>query len=130
MVKDTNRKFCISCGAELPHAARFCPQCGQSQSPDDRTDSVTTGSIHLKRGWAFKTGGVSWEVYMDDQFVGNVKNGSTFVFTASPGEHKVYVLCNERSNLLAFRIDAGQQIHMTCGLESVFSEAIFLRISS
>jgi hypothetical protein len=129
MAEAKNHQFCIGCGAELAMAGKFCPQCGQPQNPVRGSANVTTGSIHLKRGWSFKRGGVSWEVYVDDQFVGNIKNGTTAVFQTSPGEHKIYVSCNERSTPLAFRIEAGQEIHMSCGLESMLSEAIFVRIA-
>lgn len=127
MAREMNHPFCIDCGTVLPVAAKFCPQCGQTQKQGRQVADLATGSIHLKRRFALNNAAVPMNVYVDDQHVGSVKCGATATFPSVTGEHKVVVSIEKaKCDPLVIRLNAGQQIQFICGYEGFFSEANFL----
>jgi hypothetical protein len=138
MSKENKSLFCIGCGAELPVQANFCSQCGQSQaSGSTPSDRSAIGSVCLNRPPGLNKGALplevyldDQEVYLDDQYVGNITCLATARFNAEAGAHRMFVkLFNMKSNLLVVDLRPGQQLRMTCGFRSFWSEAPYIAVS-
>ena len=119
MTEPKDTIFCIQCGTSLPSIANFCHQCGHPQKAAAPTGSAATSSITLTRRWAWGAGPIAFDVFIDDEYAGNIRNSTTAQFTVSPGEHKIYVALQQhsKSDLLTVRLAPKENVALECGIQ-------------
>jgi hypothetical protein len=119
MTEQKDTIFCSKCGTQLPSTANYCLQCGHSQKATTQSDSVATSLITLARRWAWGAGDVAFDVFIDDQYAGNIRNSATTQFTVPPGEHKIYVALqtHSKSELLVVRLAPNENVALVCGIQ-------------
>lgn len=89
--------FCGQCGQSLPDGAKFCSRCGASTIPTPNTARPQTGKLIIRRASSLAYAARSVSVFIDDQKVGVVSNGSSFPVMLTAGQHFVELKIGFRS---------------------------------
>ena len=88
--------FCIHCGAKMPDAAKFCPNCGEPAIETDKNvnkvSSPKKGSIRVIRQSDFNTGAFECTVVLDDGQQQRLADGCGISIETTAGKHDVTIL--------------------------------------
>jgi hypothetical protein len=86
--------FCLKCGKEIPDESNYCLYCGVLVSKSNINSLVKTeGSKSLVDIECKKEFGWNWykiKIYMDGNFIKDVKNGGSVSFEIENGKHIIY----------------------------------------
>ena len=77
----------IKCGHEVSSLAPSCPNCG---APIKKVKEI---KVYIHREKRLQGNGVSGSVFIDQNRVGTLSNGSSFYTTITPGNHTISTEC-------------------------------------
>lgn len=77
--------ICLGCGCKLEIGAKFCPHCGKETA----LASGEVGTIKIVREKKTMGFAVSFDVFIDDEKVGVLANGSELTFDVPVGSHDI-----------------------------------------
>ncbi len=81
---------CLKCGMSNPDNAMYCTGCGNPLAPN-QVSGQETGSITIIRPKSFVGCLVAYDVYADNYYLGQVKNGETMQFPLYYGNHNIVI---------------------------------------
>jgi hypothetical protein len=116
--------FCKHCGKEIPDNSNFCLYCGGALSDNKIEKIIKNGKtlVIIKREKIFGWGLYKIKIYMDGNFVRDVKSGNTISFEIENGKHIFFCeakLC-ERSDSIGIEADSNE-IHFSVTFSSSMS---------
>ncbi len=86
---------CLRCGKVNPDNAMYCTSCGNplsnGQSPASQVSQPELGSITIIRPKNFYGCLIAYDVFIDNYYMGQVKNGETKQFQVYYGNHNIVI---------------------------------------
>ena len=85
--------YCLKCAVKIDLDAKFCPSCG---APTPLSDDSKVGKINVIRENKVFGFAISFSVYIDDSFIGELKNGTTLSTNIAVGPHRILFKSTEK----------------------------------
>lgn len=102
---------CPACSQQVPAGLAACPQCAAPLASIPTPNAV----IRLKRTGRFTAIWTRFEVYLDDQPVGVLRNQEEVRYEVSPGQHTLYIQLDAfKSKKGVLELAPGETIDLVC----------------
>ena len=105
--------YCKYCGEKIDDDSLFCKKCGQPQNNPQLIDDLYINKIKIKinRPWKYSGSSSPMKIYIDEKYVGVLKNNSTFETEVLAAEcHKMYAVANGMGAIMTYPIGNGMNI--------------------
>jgi hypothetical protein len=116
--------FCKACGKKIPEDSNFCLYCGASVADTGVNNIAGKGKalISIRHEKSFGWGLYKIKIFVDGNFIQDIKSGKTASFEVENGKHIIYCSASfcDRSEPVEIRADSNE-IHFSAVFSSAFS---------
>ena len=98
--------YCLGCGCQLDLGAKFCSHCGK---PTAMLSEKGTGKIIVSRPNYFFGFAIPFEVYVDNNHLGTLSNGTTLSCDVALSMHEIVLKSTEQDVIQEVVLDENQK---------------------
>jgi len=113
--------MCPKCGFQNPAGSLFCNRDGYPLNSGQKPSlppSTQTATLVLTRLRKFTGSAVAHQVFLDDKYIGIIRNGQSCTFEVQAGHHILSVKLKKLSSLpLPFDISSGEKVTLLCQMD-------------